>query len=82
MWNLRLQERDLSSYSLQMWAPTPRPVRGSPSSAPCGHGAGEDPGISRAKAQPELSAGGLEGTPSSAVACSASEHPSSPVQEL
>lgn len=27
MWNLRLQERDLSSYSLQMWAPTPRPVQ-------------------------------------------------------
>lgn len=54
---------------------------GSPSGATCGRGAGGEPGISHAKAQPEPSAGGPEGAPS-AVACSASEHPSWRVQEF
>lgn len=52
-----LPSPDVSSHS------TPYAAAGSPSIAPHGHGAGGEPGISHAKAQPEPSVGGLEGEP-------------------
>lgn len=65
MWNLSLGERSLSSRCLQLWARSPCRWESQPGAH--GHGAGGQPGLSRGKAQLQLSAGGLEGIPSSAA---------------